>query len=502
MSSDRAWILAIDQGTTGSTVVLMSKDGRVLSRANREFKQHLPGPGLVEHDPDELYESVLEAIACCLADAPPASASNIAAIGITNQRETTLLWDRASSLPVHRALVWQDRRTTELCASYASERKKVRRTTGLVIDPYFSASKIRWLLDQDSALRTRAERGDVCFGTVDSYLVHRLANWSRRSSVIEVTNASRTMLMDLRSRSWSPEMCDLWQIPTALLPTILPTVGHFAETLGVPGLPDGIPITGIAGDQHAALFGQGCVEVGQAKCTYGTGAFVLVNTGSEVRTNEAGLLSTLAWQIGGTPTYALEGAAFIAGAAVQWLRDGLGMIASAEQIEAMASSVASSEGVCFVPALTGLGAPYWDPEARGLICGLTRGSTQAHLARATLEGISFQVDDLLELMQASLAEKDHALRDLRVDGGACKNNLLMQMQADLSDLTVHRPDEIESTARGAGLLAALGAGLISTVAEAAAAIRVERIFSPSWNADRRAAERRRWEQAVARARCC
>jgi glycerol kinase len=300
-------------------------------------------------------------------------------------------------------------------------------------------------------------------------------------------------------------MCEIWGIPTELLPDIRPTVGHFAFTKGVDGLPDGIPITAAAGDQHAALFGQGCVEVGQAKCTYGTGAFVLVNTGGEPRANEHGLLSTLAWQIGETPTYALEGAAFIAGAAVQWLRDGLGLIKSAPEVEALALEVESSDGVTFVPALAGLGAPHWDPNARGLICGLTRGSNRGHIARATLEGISFQVCELLELMESSLDSTDSALgglRDLRVDGGACKNDLLMQMQSDHCGLSIHRPEEIESTARGAGLLAGLGAGLIPTVAEAAQAIRVERIFSPSWDEVRRRKERERWEQAVKRARCC
>ena len=477
----------------------MTPSGEVISRANEEFPQHLPQPGWVEHDPDELYDSVLHAIARCLQGAFPGAVDRIAALGITNQRETTLLWDRGSAQPVYRALVWQDRRTTDICEQYKKHQPRINEVTGLVVDPYFSASKIKWLLDQDPTLAARAQQGLLCFGTVDSYLIHRLANWSNCSSVIEMTNASRTLLMDLRSRTWSEEMCELWGIPLAILPQIRPTVGEFARTQGVPGLPDGIPITGVAGDQHAALFGQGCVEVGQAKCTYGTGAFILANTGSRPIKNDRGLLTTLAWQIGEQPTYALEGAAFIAGAAVQWLRDGLGLISSAAEIEALAASVTSSEGVSFVPALTGLGAPHWDPNARGLICGLTRGTSRAHIARATLEGISFQVCELLELMNDSLRE---GLSELRVDGGASRNNLLLQIQANHCGLPVHRPSEIESTARGAGLLAALGAGIIPTVTEAARSIQVERIFSPNWDIERRRLERLAWEQAVTRARCC
>ncbi len=502
MSAAEPLVLAIDQGTTGSTVVVMTPRGDVLCRANQEFTQHLPAPGLVEHEPDELYESVLGALQRCLDDAPVDARARIAAIGITNQRETTLLWDRKSGRPVHRALVWQDRRTTELCSRFKKHEPLIRRVTGLVVDPYFSASKLKWLLDQDQTLQRRAAGGSLCFGTVDSYLVQRLADWTDHEGVIEMTNASRTSLMDLRRRTWSPQMCELWGIPEAVLPRIMPTVGEFARTQGVPGLPDGIPILAVAGDQHAALFGQGCVQAGQAKCTYGTGAFVLVNTGDVPRTNEHGLLTTLAWQIGDRPVFALEGAAFIAGAAVQWLRDGLSIIDSAEEIESLAATVDSTDGVTFVPALTGLGAPHWDPEARGLICGLTRGTTRAHLARATLEGISFQVCELLELMAASLTSDGSDLHHVRVDGGACRNNLLMQMQADHFGISVHRPAEIESTARGAGLLAALGAGFIPTVTEAADSIRVERIFAPSWDASRRRAERARWEQAVARARCC
>ncbi len=494
-------ILAIDQGTTGSTVVLMTPQGEVINRANQEFPQHLPAPGLVEHEPDELYASVLGALATCLDGAPAGSAEAIAAIGITNQRETTLLWDRSSGEPVHRALVWQDRRTTPLCKERASQQARIREVTGLVVDPYFSASKVKWLLDQDPTLRRRAGAGQLCFATVDGFLIHRLANWSKREALIEVTNASRTLLMDLRSRTWSSEMCEIWDIPPEILPTIRPTVGHFASTSGVPGLPDGIPICGVAGDQHAALFGQGCVELGQAKCTYGTGAFVLVNTGTTPRRNDAGLLTTLAWQIGSQPTYALEGAAFVAGAAVQWLRDGLGIIQSASEVEDLAGSVDSTEGVSFVPALTGLGAPHWDPAARGLICGLSRGSTRAHIARAALEGISFQVGELLRTMEESLPPEEGSLLELKVDGGASRNNLLMQLQADQSGLQLARPADIESTARGAGLFAGLGSGLISSPEKAVQAIRVERIFTPSWDESRRAQERARWEQAVRRARC-
>ncbi len=495
-------IIAIDQGTTGSTVVAMDLGGRTLARASEEFPQHFPAPGLVEHDPKEIWDSVLVSLARVLEELPRGPEA-VAALGITNQRETMLVWDRVSGTPVHRALVWQDRRTSARCAELKSYEKRVREVTGLVIDPYFSASKLSWLLAQDPALRRRAEEGSLCFGTIDSFLVHKLGGGFTTEGggpIIEVTNASRTLLMDLRSLKFSPEMCALWDVPEALLPRIVESAGIFAVTHKVPGLPDGIPISGIAGDQHAALFGQGCVHPGDSKCTYGTGAFVLANTGSEPLVSEAGLLSTLAWQVHGKVTYALEGACFIAGAAVQWLRDGLGVIQSASEVEALARSVSSSEGVSFVPALSGLGAPYWDAEARGLVCGLTRGTTKAHLARATLDAIALQVDDLLTAMDKDLGRQTGgSLTHLRVDGGASRNDLLLSLQAEISRLRVDRPKEVESTARGAGLLAAIGIGALAGVKEASQAFDLDQSFIPTLPESHREKERARWEQAVARA---
>jgi len=493
-------IIAIDQGTTGSTVCIMDARGHVLARGSREFPQHFPKPGWVEHNPDEIWTSVLEALASALADLGETS-TPVSAIGLTNQRETMMVWERESGDLLGNALVWQDRRTASRCENLAPRTEEVRQTTGLVIDPYFSASKLSYRLDE--GLRDDARAGHLAFGTVDSFLIEKLTGGTQKDGgpKIEVTNASRTLLMDLRTRQWSREMCDMWDIPEAILPSIVPSAGVVGRTRGVPGIPDGIPISGIAGDQHAALFGQGCIRPGDAKCTYGTGAFVLVNTGAKPLRSEAGLLSTLAWQIGETPVYALEGASFIAGAAVQWLRDGLGLIREAAEIEGLARQVDSSEGVAFVPALAGLGAPYWDPEARGVICGITRGTTAAHMARATLDAIAFQVDDLLRAMQRDLVrERGTELSRLRVDGGAARNDLLMQLQADLSQLMVDRPTDIESTARGAGMLAAVGAGLVKDAEEAAAQFHLDRSFEPQGTSEESDLNRRRWEQAVARSR--
>jgi glycerol kinase len=491
-------VLSIDQGTTGSTVLVMGASGETLGRATREFPQHFPRPGWVEHEPEELWGSVLDAIEGALRDAA-VPAESLCAIGITNQRETTLLWERASLRAVHRAVVWQDRRTSALCAELeaAGHGARVREVTGLVIDPYFSGSKLRWLLSESPELARDAGAGKLAFGTVDSYLVERLTGGARERHVIEVTNASRTLLMDLASRRWSAEMCELWQVPEAILPDIVPSAGVVGTTRGVPGLPDGLPIAGIAGDQQAALFGQGCFQRGDAKCTYGTGAFVLVNTGSAPTPSQHGLLSTLGWQIGEEVTYALEGACFVAGAAVQWLRDGLGIVGSAAEIEELARSVPASDGVVFVPALAGLGAPYWDPEARGLLTGLTRGTTRAHIARATLEAIALQVDDLLRAMGDDLGAP---VRRMRVDGGAAANDLLMQLQADYSGVSVQRPPELESTARGAAMLAAIGVGLHQGTEQARAMLATERTFEPGLDDSGRTSVKDAWSQAVGRAR--
>ena len=493
-------ILAIDQGTTGTTALVMGLDGTTLGRKNCEFAQHFPAPGWVEHDPEEIWQSVLSAVAGAL-EASAVRGSEIAAIGITNQRETTLLWDRQTGAAVERAIVWQDRRTAARCAELKAQghEARLREITGLVLDPYFSGTKLSWLLDRVPGARSAAVAGKLAFGTIDSYLVWRLAGGAAAHAphVTDVTNASRTLLMELTSRTWSDEMCALLDVPRRVLPEIVPSAERVAATRGVPGLPDGIPITGIAGDQHAALFGQACFVEGDAKCTYGTGAFLLVNTGPRVVASGSGLLSTLAWQIGDVPVYALEGSTFIAGAAVQWLRDGLGIIAAADDIEPLARSVDSTEGVAFVPALSGLGAPYWDPDARGLITGITRGTTRAHLARATLEAIAFQVHDLIAAMSADLGRP---VTRMRVDGGAAANDLLLQMQSDFAALTVERPTELESTARGAAMLAGLGAGLFSSPEEAARMIRGGQAFTPRIDPSARSAALGRWSDAVCRAR--
>jgi glycerol kinase len=493
-------ILAIDQGTTGTTALVMGLDGATLGRKNCEFAQHFPKPGWVEHEPEDIWQSVLSAVSGAL-EAAKLSGAEIAAIGITNQRETTLLWDRHTGKAVQRAIVWQDRRTALRCAELkaAGHEARVREVTGLVLDPYFAGTKLSWLLEELPGVRAAADAGKLAFGTIDSYLVWRLAGGagSPAPHVTDVTNASRTLLMDLESRTWSEEMRTLLDVPSSVLPEIVPSAARVASTRGVPGLPDGIPITGIAGDQHAALFGQACFRQGDAKCTYGTGAFLLVNTGPRVVASRSGLLSTLAWQIGQEPVYALEGSTFIAGAAVQWLRDGLGIITSAADIEALARSVTSTEGVAFVPALSGLGAPYWDPDARGLITGITRGTTRAHLARATLEAIAFQVHDVIAAMSADLGQP---VTRMRVDGGASANDLLLQMQSDFGALTVERPTELESTARGAAMLAGLGAGMFSSPEDAARMIQLGQAFTPAIDSDARTAALSRWSDAVCRSR--
>ncbi|HEY6723332.1 MAG TPA: glycerol kinase GlpK [Polyangiaceae bacterium] len=491
-------ILALDQGTTGTTALVLSLDGSTLGRHTQEFTQHFPRPGWVEHEPEELWQSTLTAIAGALGSAR-LTGRDIAAIGITNQRETTLLWDRQTCRPVQRAIVWQDRRTSETCRELRSRGHlaRVRELTGLVLDPYFSGTKLKWLLDQVPEARARARAGELAFGTVDSYLVMRLAGGAGAPHVADVTNASRTLLMNLERRAWDAEMCALLEIPTEVLPKIVPSAGNVAETRDVPGLPDGIPISGIAGDQHAALYGQACFEVGDVKCTYGTGAFVLVNVGTRPLPSKFGLLSTLGWQIGDDVTYALEGSVFIAGAAVQWLRDGLGIIDTAPEVETLARSVPSSDGVVFVPALAGLGAPYWDAEARGLITGITRGTTKAHVARATLESIAYQVDDLVRAMRDDLGSD---VRRMRVDGGAAANDLLMQLQSDFSGLSVERPKELESTARGAAMLAAVGAGLLEHPTGARQMVRSAKTFAVNLHESERQSLRDRWNDAVQRAR--
>ncbi|MCA9654502.1 MAG: glycerol kinase GlpK [Myxococcales bacterium] len=485
-------ILAIDQGTTGSTCLVVDTELRVLGRVNHEFPQHFPRPGWVEHDPEQLWTSVMKAVADALAQSG-AGPERVAAIGITNQRETSLLWDRKSGEPLHRALVWQDRRTSGLCADLkaAGHEARVRELTGLVLDPYFSGTKLRWVLDHVDGARERAEAGRLAAGTVDTYLLWRLTGGAVHAT--EPSNASRTLLWPLAGGGWSDEMCELLRVPRAVLPEVRPCAGEFGRTKGVPGLPDGIPICGIAGDQQSALFGQACFVKGQAKCTYGTGAFVLLNTGTEPVASKHGLLTTVAWQLGEATTYALEGSSFMAGAVVQWLRDQLGIIQSAAEVEALARSVEDSGGVVLVPGHAGLGAPHWRPEARGLIRGITRGTGRGHLARAALEGIALQIADLVEAMAADLGSP---AKLLRVDGGAAANDLLMQIQADLLGIPLDRPKMLETTALGAISLAGLGVGLWPNTAALERAWQRDREFEPNAGAAGLGELRKAWRAAI------
>ena len=443
-------VLAIDEGTTGCTALMIAADGSVAGRGYREIAQHYPRPGWVEHDPRDILDRTLEAAR----DAVKQAGTVPAAIGISNQRETVVLWDRATGRAVANAIVWQDRRTTARCAELAPRAAAITARTGLVVDPYFSATKLEWLLAQGD-LRERAARGELAFGTVDAWLIWHLTRG--RTHATDFTNASRTMLFDIDARAWSEELCALFGVHASLLPEARPSAGDFGaaagELLGVRGE---IPIRGVAGDQQAALFGQGCWSAGEGKNTYGTGAFLLMNTGARRPAAEEGLLATIACDAAGGPAYALEASIFIAGAAVQWLRDGLGLVGSAHETEALARALVSNDGVYFVPALVGLGAPHWEPAARGTIVGLTRGATRAHLARAALEAMAFGTADVLRVMR----ERSGApFEMLRVDGGASANGWLMQFQADVLGVPVERPDLVETTALGAAGLAGISAGV-------------------------------------------
>ena len=487
-------VLAIDQGTTGTTALLLDADVHVVAAVNVEFPNHYPQPGWVEHEPAEIWHSVEQAVTGAITAAGGFDRVQVVAIGITNQRETSLFWDRATGSPLHRALVWQDRRTADHCEALraAGHEPMVRAKTGLVLDPYFSATKARWVLDHVPGARAAASAGALCFGTIDSYLVWRLCG----AHVTDASNASRTLLMNLDTGAWDDELLALFQVPRAVLPRICGNAEVVGHTRGLSFLPDGIPIAGMAGDQQSALFGQACFGAGQAKCTYGTGAFVLLNTGAARVPSRNGLLTTVAWQLDGQTTFALEGSAFIAGAAVQWLRDGLGIISTAAEVEALAASVQNSGGVTFVPALAGLGAPHWRPEARGLLTGITGGTTKAHIARAVLEGVALQIGDILEAMSA---DADAPLRTLRVDGGAAKNDLLMQSQADILGVEIRRPTVLETTALGAAFLAGLGAGVWNSTDAIAAAWRMDRAFVPRPADAALDALRAGWRNALPRA---
>jgi glycerol kinase len=497
-------ILAIDQGTTGSTALVVeiakggagSNVGRTVGRSTTELPQHFPAPGWVSHDAAEIWASVATSVREALRSAS-LPAEKIVAVGITNQRETTLVWDRVTRAPIDLAIVWQCRRTADVCNRLKEDAalvRQVREKTGLVIDAYFSATKIAWLLDHVPGARARAEKGELAFGTIDSFLVSQLTGGAVH--VTDVTNASRTLLMDLARGDWDPDLARTFRVPTQVLPKIVGSAEIVGTTRGVEFLPNGVPIAGIAGDQQAALFGQACFNDGDAKCTYGTGAFALMNIGDRPILSERGLVTTVAWRVGGRTTYALEGSAFIAGAAVQWLRDGLGIIAKASEIEALARRVPSSDGVVFVPALAGLGAPHWDQNARGLLTGLTRATTAAHIARATLEGIALEVHDLLDAMSRDAARK---IKRLRVDGGASANDLLMQFQADVADVVVERPSDVESTGRGAAMLAGVGAGLLG-IDDAATMAGEGATFAPRMPAVERSGHIARWNDALRRAR--
>jgi glycerol kinase len=484
-------ILALDAGTTGVTALVVSDSGQVISRGYREFLQYFPEPGLVEHEPEEIWQATLAAAAVAISK----TTTKLSAIGIANQRETVVLWDSKTLKSPRKAIVWQDRRTAELVQNLKNQglEEKVKKLTGLGLDPYFSSSKLLWLSINEPEVWAGVISGSLKIGTVDSYLVARLT--SGAVHITDASNASRTQLLDIRTANWSNELLEIFQVPESALPRVSPNFGQLAKTDPSAFLNLALPITGMAGDQQAALFGQTAFEVGESKCTFGTGAFMLANTGNQIVESDNGLLSTIAWQSpDGLLTYALEGSVFVAGAAVQWLRDGLGLIESSSEIEALAQSVKDSGGVIFVPALTGLGAPHWDPDARGTVFGITRGTTRAHLARATLDAMAFQVRDL-SLAIASDTKK--AFTHLRVDGGAAANNLLMQLQADCLAIPVIRGKNLESTGTGAAFLAGLGSGLWASVDELRSAFEVDRVFEPG---DADVAKLQSWTKAVALSR--
>ena len=488
-----AFILALDQGTTSSRAILFDHAGNVCGRAQREHRQIFPQPGWVEHDPMEIWNSQLAVAKQVMADVG-ATAGDLAAIGITNQRETVVIWDRKTGEPISNAIVWQDRRTAEFCDRLKSDGhlQSIQNKTGLVIDAYFSASKVRWLLDNVAGARERAERGELAFGTIDTWLLWNLTGGEVHGT--DVTNASRTMLYNIHTHMWDDQLLELFKVPHQLLPTVRASCDEYAMTDLLGGW---TPITGIAGDQQAALFGQTCFDRGLAKNTYGTGCFMLMNTGPQAVASRHQLLTTVACAAKGLNSYAIEGSIFIGGAVVQWLRDGLGIVKSADEIETLARSVKDCGGVYLVPAFAGLGAPHWDQYARGTITGITRGTTAAHFARAALESIAFQVADVLDVMRQ---DSGIAIEELRVDGGATANDLLMQFQADLLRVPVLRPKVTETTALGAAFLAGLAVGYWKTLAEVQASWQVDRKFEPILDAEIAEHRRRRWSEALQRSR--
>ncbi len=483
MNFRHKYVLAIDQGTTTSRAILFNRQGQVITLSQKTFQQYFPKPGWVEHDPNEIWYTQSLAIKEAMAKADVTD-DHIACIGIANQRETTIVWDRETGFPVYNAIVWQDRRTADYCEELKAEGYSdfIQQKTGLVIDAYFSATKVKWILDHVKGIRERAERGELCFGTVDSWLIWKLTRGTQ--FITDITNASRTMLFNINTMQWDQELLDLFTIPASMLP----------ET-STPIFKAGIPVSGMAGDQQAALFGQLCLEEGMMKTTYGTGCFMIVNTGDKPVLSQNNLLTTIAWKLGDKVTYALEGSVFVGGAAIQWLRDGIGLIPNAPVTEQMAKSVPDNGGVYFVPALTGLGAPYWDQYARGAIIGITRGTTAAHLTRAALEGICYQVYDVLIAMENDIHAKP---KEIRVDGGAIANNFLMQFQADISRCPVVRPSIIETTALGAAYLAGLAVNYWKDMDELKEQWSLDTIFTAKMKPETALALLSDWHKAVGR----
>ncbi len=490
----KTFILALDQGTTGSRAFLFDGKGRIVASDYKEVKQYFPKPGWVEHDAEEIWKSCRDVIGGVLRKSR-ISARNVAAMGITNQRETTVMWDRKTGKPVARAIVWQCRRTSEMCQKLSRHAATFRRKTGLVVDPYFSGTKIKWCLDNIKGLRQRAQKGQICFGTIDSWLIWKLT--AGKSHVTDMTNASRTLIFNIRTRQWDKELLKILCIPPSILPRVQNSGSIFGYTAARGGkLPSGIPIAAVLGDQQAALYGQGCYEPGTIKNTYGTGCFIVLNTGKKLILSKKGLLSTIASDAQGKPIYAIEGSVFIAGAVVQWLRDQIGVVKRSSETEKLIKGIKSTDGVYFVPAFTGLGAPYWNAQTRGMICGLTRGSQKEHITRAALESIAYQTKDVFDIMKMELGK---SIRSLKVDGGACQNNFLMQFQADILGCKIVRPRVIESTALGAAQLAGVTIGLWKGKKDLNKLRQVGRTFTPKMKIKKRNELYSGWNMAVKQA---
>lgn len=488
------YVLAIDQGTTGTTVLLIDQKGQVAGRGYREITQYYPKPGWVEHDPEEIWQNTLSAADAAIRSAD-VQKGQIAAVGITNQRETSIVWDRRSGKPVYKAIVWQCRRTAEMCEGLRERgfSEKIKSKTGLIIDPYFSATKLAWILDNVKEARNAAQRGDLLFGTIDTWLLWKLTNGDIHAT--DYTNASRTMLFNIHSLKWDEEILEELNIPTAMLPEVRLSSGHFGFVNYGNGLLDGVTIAGDAGDQQAALFGQACFHPGSIKNTYGTGCFLILNTGEEAISSEHGLLTTIACGPGSSPVYALEGSIFIAGAAVQWLRDELGIISHASETEPLAGSVPDTGGVYVVPAFAGLGAPYWDADARGAILGITRGTGREHIVRAVLESIAYQTTEVMDAMRSDSGQE---IRQLRVDGGASANNFLMQFQSDVLGMEVNRPVVSETTALGVAFLAGLAVGFWKDESQLEKCRNTDAIFRPAISSEHRSELMAGWRKAVSR----